>query len=120
MLGVLREQLPREPHDLRDARIRELIVDRAVLATSGDEATPTKAREVVGNLGLRDTERCHQLAHRELAVAEQLQHTQPRRVTESAKVLGEQILLAGSLRQPERGGLEQCSGHGLAVYMYEF
>ena len=46
-----------------------------------------------------------------VAVAEQLEHAQPRRVSQRAEVLGEQILLPRSLREPERRGVEQASGH---------
>jgi hypothetical protein len=53
VIGVAFEQGVSQLDHPRDPLVGDSVVDRAVLATSLDEAAPTQAGEVVGDLGLR-------------------------------------------------------------------
>ena len=103
MLFVVVQQRAAELDHLEDARIGEAVVDGAVLSAGLDEAAPTQAGEVVGDLRLGLIEQGDELADRALLLGDELKYAQPRAVAEHAEVLGEQVGLDGLGGEPEWG-----------------
>ena len=99
MLGILMQQLPSHTDDLRDSAIGKPVVDDPMLAAGFDETTLAKAGQVVRDLRLRKSDLPNDLAHCQFAVgSERVEDSQPSRMAESAKVLGQQVGFVGRPR----------------------
>ena len=103
MLFVIGEQGVSEVEQIEHAVVRDPVVDGAVLAAGNNEAAPTEAGKMVGDLWLRESEPLDKFAHRQLAlVAQQLEDAHARRVAETAEVLGNEIGRLRRARKAER------------------
>jgi hypothetical protein len=102
VLLVVLEQRLAERHELRDASVGDPVEDAPVLPATLDESAPSQAGEVVRDLGLADPEPLDEIADRPLAVAQQPQDAQARRVAQPTEVLGQQVGLGRLLGQRER------------------
>ena len=90
MLDILMQQLPSHTDDLRDSAIGKPVVDDPMVAAGFNETTPAKARQVIRDLRLRKPDLPNDLAHGQFAVGgKRGEDSQPSRMTEGAKVLGE-------------------------------
>src|SRR5919197_240213 len=92
VLGVFGEQVASESDHPAHLAVGDSVVDGAVLAAGGDEAAPAKAREVIGDARLGESESLDEVADRQLALGpERLEDPQTRPIGEDAEVLGEQL-----------------------------
>lgn len=116
MLRVVREQRLAERHQLADARIRDTIDDRAILAASDDESAPAQAAEMRRDRGLRHAQAAHELTRRQLAgLVEQAEDAQPGRIAKAAEVLAEQVRTGRRLGECEGKALDASVVYDIGI-----
>jgi acyl-CoA reductase-like NAD-dependent aldehyde dehydrogenase len=99
VLGVCEQRL-REIEQLRDALVRDAVVDDAMLAPRLHKTAPAQAGEMIRDLRLRLPEARDELADRQLTlVAQQLEDAHPGRVAEAAEVLRDEVAVSRSFGQ---------------------
>jgi hypothetical protein len=89
--GIPRERRVSQIKNWPHVRICKAVEDALPLATSGYEATPTQARQVVRNAGLLHAERIAQRLYAFLTIAQLLEDAEAHGIIEAAEPLSEQF-----------------------------
>lgn len=112
VLSVIAKQRVPKRQQFDDPLVRDSVIDGRVLTARQDEATPTQARQVIRDLGLRQTEPRHELADRQLAVLPQKpKDPDARGIAQRSKVLRHKLRRRRGFRKDEWSGGQTRISH---------
>lgn len=108
VLGVVGKQGAGQVEHLCDPPVGEAVANGALLAARGHKSAPAQAGQMRRDPRLAGADQLHDLADRELLVADELEDVQARGVTQRAEVLGLKLALAGPPGKPKWGCLDHA------------